>query len=73
MKPAALSRTHLAQPDVKNILVSLGRFLQQQRRGRKRCPASTKPGLAVTPSGAPTPRRALWQFTTRYLSGGALG
>jgi hypothetical protein len=29
--------------------------------------------LAVTPAGDPTPRRGLWLFTTRYLSGGALG
>ena len=27
----------------------------------------------MTPEGAPTPRRGLWLFTTRYLSGGALG
>lgn len=29
--------------------------------------------LAVTPEGTPTPRRGLWLFTTRYLSGGAAG
>ncbi len=29
--------------------------------------------LAVTADGTPTPRRALWLFTTRYLSGGAAG
>ncbi len=29
--------------------------------------------LAVGADGAATPRRALWLFTTRYLSGGALG
>jgi hypothetical protein len=27
----------------------------------------------VTPDGQPTQRRGLWLFTTRYLSGGALG
>lgn len=29
--------------------------------------------LAVTANGEPTPRRALWLATTRYLSGGAFG
>jgi hypothetical protein len=29
--------------------------------------------LAVAADGSPTPRRALWLATTRYLSGGALG
>jgi hypothetical protein len=36
-------------------------------------PSFDETRLAVTPSGDPTPRRALWLFTTRFLSGGALG
>ncbi len=36
-------------------------------------PSFDETRLAVTPDGAPTPRRALWLFTTRFLSGGALG
>jgi len=36
-------------------------------------PSFDETRLAVTPSGDPTPRRGLWLFTTRYLSGGALG
>ena len=62
----------LAQPTVKNILVSLDAFSSNSGAGEA-LPGFDETRLAVTPSGTPTPRRALWLFTTRFLSGGALG
>ncbi|HVZ68054.1 MAG TPA: hypothetical protein VG891_01225 [Rhizomicrobium sp.] len=61
-----------AQPNVKAIVVALDAFVSG---------SSAQPfgggfdelRLAVTPAGQPTPRRNLWLFTSRYLSGGALG
>jgi hypothetical protein len=62
----------LAQSQVKNILVSLDAFSSSSGAGEA-LPGFDETRLAVTPSGAPTPRRDLWLFTTRFLSGGALG
>ena len=62
----------LAQPNAKNIVVSLDAFSSDSGAGEA-LPGFDETRLAVTPSGAPTSRRALWQFTTRFLSGGALG
>jgi len=62
----------LAQPGVKNILVSLDAFSSNSGAGEA-LPGFDETRLAVTPLGTPTPRRALWLFTTRFLSGGALG
>jgi hypothetical protein len=62
----------LAQPRVKNIVVALDAFSSSSGAGEA-LPGFDETRLAVTPSGAPTQRRALWLFTTRYLSGGALG
>ena len=62
----------LAQPSVKNVVVSLDAFSSNSGVGET-LPGFDETRLAVTPSGAPTPRHALWQFTTGYLSGGALG
>jgi hypothetical protein len=61
-----------AQPNVKTIVVALdavasGSAAQPFGGGFDEL------RLAVTAQGAPTPRRALWLFTSRYLSGGALG
>jgi hypothetical protein len=62
----------LAQPSVKTVVMSLDAFSGGDDA------AKTGTGfdelrLAVTADGRPTPRRDLWLFTTRYLSGGALG
>ena len=62
----------LAHPSVKTILVSLDAFTGNGGAGEA-LPSFDETRLSVTPDGAPTPRRALWLFTTRYLSGGALG
>src|ERR1700712_4289578 len=62
----------LAHPSVKTIVVSLDAFTGNGGAGEA-LPSFDETRLAVTPSGDPTPRRTLWLFTTRYLSGGALG
>jgi hypothetical protein len=62
----------LAQPSVKRVVVALDAFSGNGGEGEA-TPSFDETRLAVTPSGAPTPRRALWLFTTRFLSGGALG
>jgi hypothetical protein len=62
----------LAHPSVKTIVVALDAFTGNGGVGEA-LPSFDETRLAVTPSGDPTPRRALWLFTTRYLSGGALG
>jgi hypothetical protein len=61
-----------AQPFVKTIFVALDAFTS----GSAAQPFGggfDELRLAVTPQGQPTPRRDLWLFTSRYLSGGALG
>ncbi|HVP85532.1 MAG TPA: hypothetical protein VMS78_12505 [Rhizomicrobium sp.] len=61
-----------AQPNVKTIVVALDAFVS----GSSAQPFGggfDETRLAVTPAGEPTPRRDLWLFTSRYLSGGALG
>jgi len=62
----------LAHASVKQIVVSLDAFTGTGGLGEA-LPSFDETRLAVTASGDPTPRRALWLFTTRYLSGGALG
>jgi len=62
----------LAHPSVKHIVVSLDAFTGNGGPGEA-LPGFDETRLAVTPAGDPTPRRSLWLFTTRYLSGGALG
>ncbi|HET7086204.1 MAG TPA: hypothetical protein VFI23_15620 [Rhizomicrobium sp.] len=62
----------LAHPSVKQIVVALDAFTGNGGAGEA-LPSFDETRLAVTPSGEPTPRRALWLFTTAYLSGGALG
>ena len=62
----------LAQPSVKQIVVALDAFTGDGGPGEA-LPSFDETRLAVTPDGKPTPRRGLWLFTTRYLSGGALG
>jgi hypothetical protein len=62
----------LAHPSVKQIVVGLDAFTGNGGAGEA-LPSFDETRLAVTPSGDPTPRRSLWLFTTRYLSGGALG
>ncbi|HMH65826.1 MAG TPA: hypothetical protein VK515_09580 [Rhizomicrobium sp.] len=62
----------LAHPSVTGIVVALDAFTGNGGPGEA-LPGFDETRLAVTPDGAPTPRRALWLFTTRYLSGGALG
>jgi hypothetical protein len=62
----------LAQPSVKRIVVALDAFTGNGGAGEA-SPSFDETRLAVTPDGAPTPRRGLWLFTTRFLSGGALG
>jgi hypothetical protein len=62
----------LAQPSVKRVVVALDAFTGTGGPGEA-LPSFDETRLAVTPDGAPTPRRALWLFTTRFLSGGALG
>jgi len=62
----------LAHSSVKQIVVALDAFTGNGGPGEA-LPSFDETRLAVTPSGDPTPRRGLWLFTTRYLSGGALG
>jgi hypothetical protein len=62
----------LAQHSVKRVVVALDAFTGTGGPGEA-LPSFDETRLAVTPDGAPTPRRALWLFTTRFLSGGALG
>ena len=56
----------LAQPSVKQIVVALDAFTGDGGPGEA-LPSFDETRLAVTPDGEPTPRRALWLFTTRYL------
>jgi len=58
-----------AHPGVTTVLVSLDAF-QGGDLGQS---GFDETRLAVTANGNPTPRRDLWLFITRYLSGGALG
>jgi hypothetical protein len=62
----------LAHRSVKTIVVALDAFTGNGGAGEA-LPSFDETRLAVTPLGDPTPRRGLWLFTTRYLSGGALG
>lgn len=62
----------LAQPSVKRVVVALDAFTGDGGPGEA-SPSFDETRLAVTPEGTPTPRRGLWLFTTRFLSGGALG
>jgi hypothetical protein len=62
----------LAQPSVRQVVVGLDAFTGDGGPGQA-LPSFDETRLAVTPDGAPTPRRALWLFTTGFLSGGALG
>ena len=62
----------LAQPSVRQVVVGLDAFTGDGGPGQA-LPSFDETRLAVTPDGAPTPRRSLWLFTTRFLSGGALG
>jgi hypothetical protein len=62
----------LAHPSVKQVVVALDAFASNSGEGEA-LPSFDETRLAVTPSGTPTPRRDLWLFTTRFLSGGALG
>lgn len=62
----------LAHASVRDIVVALDAFTGDGGAGEA-LPSFDETRLAVTPDGKPTPRRALWLFTTRYLSGGALG
>ena len=61
-----------AQPQVRAIFVSANSFaggsIAQPTTG-----GFDELRLSVTPDGQPTPRRPLWLFTSRYLSGGATG
>ena len=61
----------LAQPSVQRVVVALDAFTGNGGEGEA-TPSFDETRLSVTPSGAPTPRRALWLFTTRFASGGAL-
>ncbi len=72
MKPGAYIQDAAAQPNIKTIIVALDAFTS----GNAAQPFGggfDELRLAVTPQGMPTPRRNLWLFTSRYLSGGALG
>jgi hypothetical protein len=62
----------LAQPSVRQVVVALDAFTGNGGPDEA-LPSFDETRLAVTPEGSPTPRRGLWLFTTRYLSGGALG
>jgi len=62
----------LAQPSVRQVVVSLDAFTGKGGAGEA-LPSFDETRLAVTPEGTTTPRRGLWLFTTRFLSGGALG
>lgn len=60
-----------AQPGVRVVVVSLDAFTGGTAAGGGSGFDETR--LAVSASGDPTPRRDLWLFTTRFLSGGSLG
>jgi hypothetical protein len=62
----------LAQPSVTQVVVALDAFTGNGGIGEV-LPSFDETRMAVTPEGAPTPRRGLWLMTTRFLSGGALG
>ncbi|MDB5740700.1 MAG: hypothetical protein JWP16_1740, partial [Alphaproteobacteria bacterium] len=62
----------LAHSSVKQVVVALDAFASNSGEGEA-LPSFDETPLAVTPAGTPTPRRGLWLFTTRFLSGGALG
>ncbi|HKQ45335.1 MAG TPA: hypothetical protein VJS47_08075 [Rhizomicrobium sp.] len=62
----------LALSSVRRIVVGLDVFTGDGGAGEA-LPSFDETRLAVTPQGAPTPHRALWQITNRFLSGGALG
>jgi hypothetical protein len=62
----------LAHPSVKMVVLALDAFAGGNE-AQKIGPGFDELRLAVTADGKPTPRRALWLFTTRYLSGGAAG
>lgn len=62
----------LAQPSVRRVVVALDAFTGNGGPGEA-SPSFDETRLAVAPDGTPTPRRGLWLFTTRFLSGGALG
>jgi hypothetical protein len=62
----------LAHSSVRDIVVALDAFTGDGGPGEA-LPGFDETRLAVMADGKPTPRRALWLFTTRYLSGGALG
>lgn len=61
-----------AQPGVRAIIASANSFA-----GGSAAQPTTggfdELRMTVRPDGTPTPRRPLWLFTTRYLSGGATG
>jgi hypothetical protein len=61
-----------AHPSVKTIVLSLDAFAGEDG-GRKIGQGFDEQRLAETADGAPTSHHAFWLFTTRYLSGGALG
>lgn len=62
----------LAHPSVKTVILALDAFTDDND-AQKIGAGFDELRLAVTADGKPTPRRALWLFTTRYLSGGSLG
>jgi hypothetical protein len=62
----------LAHPSVKMVVVALDAFASNSGEGEA-LPSFDETRLAVTSAGMPTSRRSLWLFTTRFLSGGALG
>ena len=62
----------LGHPSVKTIVMALDAFTGDNE-AQKFGPGFDELRLTVTPDGKPTPRRPLWMFTTRYLSGGAAG
>jgi hypothetical protein len=61
-----------AQPSVKTIIVGLDPFAGDEAV-ESFGGGFDEPRLAVTKTGAPTPQRDWRLFTSRYLSGGALG
>ena len=67
-----LAQDALAHDSVTRVVVALDAFTGNGGEGEA-LPGFDETRLSVTPAGAPTPRRALWLFTTRFLSGGALG
>jgi hypothetical protein len=62
----------LAHPSVKTIVMAMDAFAGTSA-AQKIGPGFDELRLKVTPEGDPTPRRPLWLFTTKYLSGGAAG